>query len=564
MKKCFMALAFIMWTCQLLIALEQKKARMCQELDVIKQILEVKYAGHTWKKMHIQWDLQQALSHAKKEVIDTDSISIKQFQQILRRFLNTTQDHHVQAEFCSTEYAFLPFYVKSANHKYFISWVDEEALSENYAIEAGDELLEFDGRPVAEVIDEIKQQTGWESHSATLQSLAEMALTLRSGKRGDTVPQGSVTITVKSTKTGKVRTYQLMWDYFPEFIENPMDKWADHLTPFWASIKKEHEIKSLNMMSPLYELYAHPSKERRGELGALKSFLPNLGDRVWEPEDESLFDAYTYQDAQGRSIGYVRIPHYTGRIDDLKVLAQILNHFEQKTEALVIDQLHNPGGLVFYQYAIASMLSNRPLATPKHRLCLTHADILAAHKELDMLVCVRSDRDATKFFPNDPYMNYEYALFLKEFYRFIIQEWNAGRTFTNPTHLGGVDHLNPRIDSCYTKPILLLIDHMDFSCADFFPAILQDNKRATLFGSKTAGAGGCMSRCEFPNSHGIAKFSYIFSIAERGNSQPIENLGVTPDIAYQITEEDLKSGYLPYAAAVNRAMQDLLNTVEKK
>ncbi len=52
----------------------------------------------------------------------------------------------------------------------------------------------------------------------------------------------------------------------------------------------------------------------------------------------------------------------------------------------------------------------------------------------------------------------------------------------------------------------MLINEMDMSCADFMPAILQDNKRATLFGSRTAGAGGHVLSFNFPNIHGIADF----------------------------------------------------------
>src|SRR5262249_2258033 len=39
-------------------------------------------------------------------------------------------------------------------------------------------------------------------------------------------------------------------------------------------------------------------------------------------------------------------------------------------------------------------------------------------------------------------------------------------------------------------PILMLIDSIDPSAADFGPAPLQDNHRGVLFGTNTAGAGG--------------------------------------------------------------------------
>jgi C-terminal processing protease CtpA/Prc len=109
----------------------------------------------------------------------------------------------------------------------------------------------------------------------------------------------------------------------------------------------------------------------------------------------------------------------------------------------------------------------------------------------------------------------------------------------------------------------MLINELDFSGGDFCPAILQDNKRAVLFGSRTSGAGGFVTTSTFPNENGIMQFSYTGSLAERPDSLlKIENLGVLPDIAYKLTVEDLQNGYQGYISAINEAIENLFENKE--
>lgn len=540
-----------------------KVARMLNDIDRIKHTFEAGYAPARWKKMHGNWDLNKAVEFTKERILNSTQISSKEFQQILRDFLSTTRDYHVQIFFTSSESAYLPFTVKGVNNKYFISWVDEEALSPNtYSISVGDELVEFDGKPVAEVVSQLKRNLGTESNRQTDQSLAEINLTSRRGLKGDYVPKGPVQITVKSTQTGISHYYQLMWDYESEVIKNPLDfsYFQDLALPLSDVSQKVKWITETEMLNPLYELYEENNLARPG-LGTERTFVPPLGPVLWEYEDPT-FKAYIYQHELGYKVGYVRIPSYSkGTKEKVEKFGQLMNILQENTEALVIDQVNNPGGMVLYQYLLLSTLTDKPFHTPKHRINITQEDVLQAHIEFNLLDKIKSDKEASNLFPEEAFFNtYEYCLFLKEFKRFIIEEWNAGRSFTKPTYLDGVDFINPHSKYCYKKPILILINELDFSGGDFVPAILQDNKRAQLFGTRTAGAGGCVTRFNFANLNGIARVCYTWSIAERVNGNKIEDLGVSPDYEYQISEEDLKYGFKGYQSAVNTALQGLLST----
>ena len=206
------------------------------------------------------------------------------------------------------------------------------------------------------------------------------------------------------------------------------------------------------------------------------------------------------------------------------------------------------------------MLSDQPLIAPRHEMSLTQADVVDAYKNLALLQGIKDDATAKKVLGDALQgipATYETAQFILSYLRFTIGEWSAGRNRTRPYWIMGVDHINPS-PVHYTKPILLLTNNLDFSGGDFFPAILQDNKRVTVMGTRTAGAGGYVRDVKFPNDLGIDAFRVTESIAWRVNENPIENLGVTPDLPYEITEADLRGNYAGYVSAIGAAVASLI------
>lgn len=530
---------------------------MIGDLTIIKNILETSYAPAKWKTEYANWNLEKNYNHATQEILSVPSLKNKDFKRIISQFINSTQDHHVKVKFASTETAFLPFTVKAINGKYLVNWIDPGCTSLRvHAIQVGDELILFGGKPIEEVIARIKKESGFVGNTPTEQSLAEYTLTSPAGKRGELVPKGPILITVRSQE-GTLKTTQLIWDHYKELIKYPI------LSPLAADlieIRSKSSVKKplgLNMLSPMADLY-EGRYVRPTEIGLEVSFLPDLGEKVWDSEDEN-FNAYIYQLGDFR-IGFIRIPHYKGTPEEIEKFAEIIQLFEEYTDGLVIDQLNNPGGYLLYQYALLSCLTDHPLETPRHRLSITPSDVLMAYEDLEDLENIQSDEEAITNLPKNFFIkNLNLALFLKNYCYFIINEWNQGRSITKPIYLDGVDFVNPHPKSRYTKPIILLINELDFSGGDFFPAILQDNKRATLFGSKTAGAGGCVHHVYFPSLNGIEGFSYTCSIAERKNGEPIENLGVTPDIEYNLSEDDIKNNYRDYINTLNEEVLKMLN-----
>jgi hypothetical protein len=551
-----------------------EKSSMLSELDIIKTTFKVKYAPAEWKKEFADWDIDTAIDKAKTSVLNMNSIGIKDFQRILRKFFKSTLDYHVDVYFFSTESAFLPFRVKGAQGRYFLTWIDRNTMPATWNI--GDEVLFFNDRPIANVILALKEEELGNPDSLTDQSLAEIYLTARIGAMGHRVPRGNVNVTIRHLN-GIEKTYTLTWDYNPEKIspgpfraeamqmnsthniqeKKPPSTWLnlhqEMTLPFHAYLKQAFQR---NYKNPIVAAEAESIGEKKGS-------LPFLGKVIWQAPSTNHLHAYLFKHANGKTIGFIRIPEYSGDVAMAKEFANLITLFQQRSDALVIDQMDNPGGIVFSMYALASNLSTKPLLVPTHRLAITQEDVYNSLQTLENMKQQASLRTTEEPETDDSSLfGYPLSVELFEkacsYFQFIIDEWNAGKQLTDEVYLYGIDRL-VRPQQVYTKPILVLVNPLSISCGDFFPAILQDNKRAVIMGTKTAGAGGFVLRHTFPSYFGIMAYSFTASMALRLNAQPIENLGVIPDIEYELSVNDLQKNYVDYTAAIHRELEKLLS-----
>jgi hypothetical protein len=543
---------------------DQLKQAMLQNLDFIDSAFAAQYGPGQWKESHEGWDLDTQIAKAKQQVQTTPNITLNQYHEILRNFFYSMKDFHVSVGFDSTESSSLPFTVAGVNGRYYITSINRAKLSETaFPFNVGDELVSFGGQKAADVVKALQARLG-NNTQLTDQALAAMFLTSRSGASFGDVAKGPVSVTVKPQGSDKPQSRQLTWDYTPEQIRQPKTQNTFSTMAATDSSGSKLPIPWMNdALSPVQaELAGADAAANPFGLGNRESFLPALGKPVWQSDDDANFNAYIYKLPNGKSIGYVRIPSYEAEdtVGAVKEFGGLMADFQGKTDGLVIDQVDNPGGSVLYLYALASMLSDQPLTTPQHHVAITQDDVTQAVSFLKTEPLVKSDSDAQKVMgPNlDGYpVTYEVYRNMVDYSRFIIDQWNQGKTLTDPIFIEGVDQINPSITANYTKPILLLINELDFSGGDFFPAIMQDNKRATLFGTRTAGAGGFIREVKYPNQVGIDHFVMTGSIAVRADKQPIENLGVHAEIQYAPTASDLKDGFKEYAAAVNAAITRL-------
>lgn len=536
--------------------------KMKSHLDIIRNILDAGYAPVKWKESRFGWTLDEKINLAKDKIDLHGRLSVKDFQKIVRDFFMSMHDLHVSARFHSTESATLPFLVKGVDERYFITHVDNSMLSPSiYRIEKGDELVTFDGKPTHDVVLSLQQEFMSTEDEGTDRAITEMFLTNRKGAQAHDVPQGSVMIGIRKIGQKKIYNMQLTWDYVPELISN---HYKININQDQGKPVFERNMFKLLMVSAYQDFFKSlciDDQECGQRPGSRKSFLPSLGKKWWTSSKNSTFYAYLYENESGNLIGYVRIPHYMGSTEEVLEFAEMMAYFEERSDALVIDQVNNPGGSLFYMCALAALLTDQPLDIPKHHIAINQEYVAQAVELIPLFENISGDDEAQSVLGNSFYghpVTHQMAKFFLNYFRFIVNEWEAGRILTKATHLYGFDKINPNPYGSYSKPILILVNELSISCGDFFPAILQDNKRAIVMGAKTSGAGGFVLPAKFPNLLGLNYFNYTGSIAERIDKSPIENLGVTPDIPYKITSSDLQYNYSSYVKKINEAVLETL------
>lgn len=549
------------------------KAKMVQDLNAIKNTFDTQYAPFLWKYDYAGWRLEEETSKTKQAIQLLPNPQIKEYQRLLKRFFLSMNDYHVSVQFYSTEASHLPFTIKSAHGRYFITSVDRGRFGKD-APKVGDELVLFEGKDIKAYMDAFRKAEFGDADTATDRSLSEQMLTLRMGSLGFKVPKGEVSFVVISRGKKNVVTIKTSWIYQPEKVKNiqfdaPPAKGVKRLEPPFiaeapAEIKfplNQNPILNKEMVLPIFAKLKGVNLTAASEkIGERDSFLPALGKKIWETSSNSRFDAYVFENEEGRRVGFLRIPHYGGDEEFSKSLEPIIAKLQAETEGLIIDQLNNPGGFLFYMYSVVSMFSDKPLIVPTHRVSITQKEVVFALEALESLESITTDQEARDVIGDTldglP-VTKKTAEEMVAYFHSLLNEWGKGHTLTEPEYFWGFKTIPP-CKTHYTKPILLLVNELDFSCGDFFPAILQDNGRAKIFGTKTAGAGGCLLSTEYPNLFGVESYSYTGSIAARIDDHPIENLGVTPDIPYELTEEDVRGRYGPYVKKVLEEMKKLL------
>ena len=162
-----------------------------------------------------------------------------------------------------------------------------------------------------------------------------------------------------------------------------------------------------------------------------------------------------------------------------------ITFFQQNTNGLVIDVMGNGGGDLCYTQTLASLL----IPTPFRALPL---EIRATQNWISVFSgAVESATESGA----PQWVIDLYTAYLKD----VQQAASENRGLTGPLPICGptFENIPPPADSkgnvlAYTKPIVLLTDNFTLSAGESFTALLQDAKRATVYGVRTDGGAVAM------------------------------------------------------------------------
>lgn len=595
--------------------IESVETQMIQDLEAAKYSILIKYAPANWKNELFGWNLNKAFETAKARILKEKPKTSNEYQKIFTQFLASTKDYHVHPIYYSTSWSMFPMQVRGVNGHYYFTSIDakmsltgEEVffiadfaeeelklLAANFpGITPGDEIIAIDGKPVKKIIEQLIDENFNGDRSPTGYALAERNLFLHRGKLGQKVPKGTFEITLKHPGDIKTFTRKLPWVHVPEWIPNHILKNQASVESDFAAnmvidtstlentmytvqklIEKDFSVGIAKEMAP--KSFSDMIKELKSSFSAAeqdneenhdnreKGFLPPLGKVLWETDINNEIYAYLYLHPSGKKVGYLFLSTFdeSGANADkiMDEIIDIMKRFNTSADALVFDITNNTGGNLTFMYAVLSVLTNKPLKVPSHSELLIQEDVLRAAVLYNMLSHVSPD-DLNKSEKQETLSGYCFdAKVLKQILSYasnLMKVWESGDRMTEPHYLFGIDEVMPHPKVQFTKPIMVLTNEYNFSCADFFPAILQDNKRATIFGRKTAGAGGYVRGYPYLSRFGVKGFTLTASIAYRLNGDPLENIGVTPDNPYEITTNDLQKNYVDYVQKVNNTIHRMM------
>lgn len=558
----FRVLFFLLLSLPVFSAQENSKRLMLKELSAIEALFETSYAPLKFKEERFGWNLRKEIAKAEEVILKTPNLTWATYHTALRGFFGSTRDYHCGVSFYSRASSILPFGVYMAEDRLFVTW------SNTILLKAGDEILTWENKPVKEVIQNLAINRWGQNPTATDLSLACSELTMRLGICCDSLDTGAVMLRVAG-KGEASKLVQVKWDTKQDEAATAFGTKHDDFVKK-AGLGEESPSKLSSLLPkvpalPQLALEARSAAQKISDpfqVHSRTSFVPELGMPLWS--GGSYYPTYIYE-LEGKKVGVVRVASYSYSGESaFREFCETIKKLQLECDALVINQTNNGGGYTVQGLGLTTCLLNKEQQTTRDRLSLAPDFIYGQLSLLDEIAFIKTEEQAKFCFGTSFYgypVSLDFVQQMRNHAEAVVAEWNAGTSLTKPMQGDWVDVVKPHSTVQFTKPILVLVNELCFSMADFIPALLQDAGRATIVGTRTGGAGGTVDSMSWTSAFGVKNLSLTRSLAYRPNGQVLENLGVTPDVEIPLTARDLQEGFCDYKNAVNTAVSKLFSKI---
>ena len=552
------------------------------------------YGPYEWKRDVQGFDLLR-LTPWLQRIRHSDDLD---FQEALIEYVASLNDAHDYIAFPTTFSAALPMSLDIYDGKVLIDGINRVLLPQaQFPFAIGDEVVSMDGRPVQDVIQSFRKYAISANQRST-DRIAATRLVSRSQQIMPHIPDlpANAILGIRLAATGALNTYTIPWvkNGIPILSQGPLPSPLRGngrivlstdgqdinaaLAAGPAAATSAFQIADSGPFDDTLPAYMNPVRPllnasvstsyytvlgfgSRFPVYALPAGFVDLNgtcatciNRVGEPV---FYFLGTFMTPGNVRVGFLRIPSMSPPSSSIALtqLDRAMAYFTANTDALVVDVMRNPGGLVSYVEAVSQRLIPYEFTTLGFEVRATGSWLFSFASQLN----------AARANPSTPS---GILANLEANFNEVLRAFSENRGRTVPVSLNSTGSLQLQpVAGAYAKPILMLTDEFSASGGDALPAILQSNKRATLLGWRTMGAGGSVVGFSGP-AFTESFFRITVSLMNRGHvvntpdfppAPYIENIGVRPDIPVDyMTRANLMSAGAPFVQTFVQAVERLV------
>jgi hypothetical protein len=567
------------------------------------------YGPYQEKKVIFGYDLyniQPWLTQVEQSQTDID------FYDICAKYVAGLRDSHDEFIMQSDYDAWLHVNGDIYGGKFLIDYIDRDYLpSTTYGFTTGDQLISVDGVSVADLLTEFTPYSvNGSSNPVSQARIAAGTITERFQGWYPRAPSINKDAVVVVQHNGKAVTYNIPWDVSGTAVtnegpvpspaaavgilspasvaarnrqispvrrgvdparaatdgaSNPWGIWKGPRTHvekseprYMAALKRLRTLRALT--NPLVTSGLEPFGNFDPVFNPPTGFVMRLGNG---PTDEFVSGTFP---AGKLNIGFIRIPSMDPNSESnaLTQFAAEMAYFETNTDGLVIDIMENGGGDGCYTQTLASYVIPTKFRGLSQQIRAT----------LQWQVDFSENLTEAETDGSPQWVITSYTSLLNSLKGTLAEQ--RGMTGALPL-CGPTSLILPPTDSkgnnaAYTKPVLVLVDNFTLSAAEIFAMFMQDNKRATIFGTRTDGGGGNVVEFNagaYSEGFGRVTLGLITRLAPvQTPGFPLlpyyDGVGIYPDMVQDyMTASDLATGGQPFVNAATAAIVSLVQAAAK-